>query len=217
VTNARGAAWLPLTGILFVALAVIAFIVSGETPDTDDSPAKILAFYIRNDTEQLWAGALLAWGALAYLFFLGALTSVLRAAEGAVSRLSAVAFAGGVVQAIGMLAFAAFSFTLGDTADDGLTPQAAQALSHLNSDFFFPVAIGTGALMIATGLVIIGSRVLPAWLGWVALLIGIAAVTPVGFFGFLLFLVWTLVVSVLLWRAASATAPAPPAAPSATP
>jgi hypothetical protein len=210
VTNARGAAWLPLTGILFVGLAVLAFIVSGETPDTDDSAAKILAFYIKNDTEQLWAGAILAWAALAYLFFLGALTSVLRAAEGAISRLSAVAFAGGVVQAIGMLAFAGFTFTLGDTADDGLTPQAAQALSHLNSDFFFPVAIGTGALMISTAIVIIGSRVLPAWLGWVALLIGIAAVTPVGFFGFLAFLLWVLVVSVLLTRGPAAAAPPAP-------
>ena len=209
--NGRGwSAYAPLTGVLFVALAVLAFIVSGETPDTNDSPAKILAFYIKNDSEQIWASALLAWGAVAFLFFLGALTSALRAVEGAVFRLSAVALAGGVVLALGMLAFASFTFALGDTADDGLTPQAAQALNALNSDFFFPLAAGTGTLMIASGLAIIGSRLLPAWLGWVALLIGIVAITPLGFFGFLAFLLWTLIVSVMLWRAKASPA-APPA------
>jgi hypothetical protein len=211
--NGRGwSAYAPLTGVLFVALAVLAFIVGGETPDTDDSPAKILAYYIKNDSDQIWASALLAWGAVAFLFFLGALTSALRAVERAF-RFSAVALAGGVVLALGMLAFASFTFALGDTADDGLTPQAAQALHALNSDFFFPVAAGTGTLMIASGLAIIGSRLLPAWLGWVALLIGIVAITPLGFFGFLAFLLWTLIVSVMLWRAAASPAAPPPAAP----
>jgi hypothetical protein len=212
LTDKRWPAFAPLTGILFVVLVVVAFTVSGETPDTDDSPQKILSFYIDNDSEQMFAAALLAWGAVAFLFFLGILRTTLRAAEGALGRLSAVAFAGGVVLAVGMLAFAGFSFALGDTADDGLTPQAAQALNALNSDFFFPVAGGTGTLMIATGLASIRSGALPAWLGWIALLIGIAAITPVGFFAFLLFLVWTLVVSVLLWRAAATPAATPPAA-----
>jgi hypothetical protein len=210
LTQERWHVLAPLTGVGFVALAVIAFIVSGETPDTDDSPVKILAFYIRNDAEQQWAAALLAWAAVFFLFFIGVIRTVLRATEGAVGRLSTVAFGGGVVAAIGMLSFAGFTFALGDTADDGLTPQAAQALNALNSDFFFPVAAGIGTLMIATGLSSIRSRVLPPWLGWAALVIGIAAITPVGFFAFLVFLVWTLVVSILLWRAAAPPAPAPP-------
>jgi hypothetical protein len=199
-----------LTGVVFVALAVLAFIISGETPDTDDSPVKILAFYIRNDTDQMWAAALLAWGAVFFLFFAGIIRAVLRAAEGAVGLLSSVAFGGAVVAAIGMLSFAGFSFALGDTADDGLTPQAAQALNALNSDFFFPVAAGVGTLLIATGLSSIRSAALPPWLGWAALVIGIAAVTPVGFFAFLVFLLWTLVTSILLWRLPAPGAPAPP-------
>jgi hypothetical protein len=203
----------PLTGVLFVVLAVAAFIISGETPGTDDSPQKILSFYIDNDTSQQWAGAVLAWSAVPFLFFLGVLRSTLRAAEGPVARLSAVAFGGGIVLAFGALSFAGFTFTLGDVADDGLTPQAAQALNALNSDFFFPVAIGTATLMIATGIASLASRVLPAWLGWAALVIGIVALTPGGFFAFLAFLLWTLVTSIVLWRARSAEPPAtaPPA------
>ena len=207
-------AFAPLTGILFVALVVLAFVVGGETPDIQDTPQEVLNFYVDNDTDQIWAAALLGWGAVAFLFFLGVLTSTLRAVEGAIARLSSVAFGGGVVLALGMLAFAGFTFALGDTADDGLTPEAAQALNALNSDFFFPVAAGTGTLMIATGIAVISSRILPVWLGWIAVLVGIAAVTPVGFFAFLVFLVWTLIVSVLLWRAAGAPPAVPPTSPS---
>jgi hypothetical protein len=199
--------------VLFVALAVAAFIISGETPGTDDSPQKILSFYVDNDSSQLWAGAVLAWSVVPFLFFLGVLRSTLRAAEGPIARLSTVAFAGGIVLAFGALSFAGFTFTLGDVADDGLTPQAAQALNALNSDFFFPVAVGTATLLIATALASLGSRALPAWLAWAALVIGIVALTPGGFFAFLAFLLWTVVTSIVLWRARSATPPAtaPPA------
>jgi hypothetical protein len=201
----------PLTGVLFVVLVVAAFIIGGESPDIDDSPQEILDFYRDNDSDQVWAGALLAWGTLAFLFFLGVLRSALQAAEGGVARLSAVAFGGGLVLALGMLSFAGFTFVLGDAADD-LTPEAAQALHLLNSDFFFPVAIGLGALMISTAIIAIRSKVLPGWLAWITLLIGIAAITPIGFFAFLVFGLWTLVVSLLLWRAgAAAGASAPPA------
>ena len=143
---------------------------------------------------------------------MGVLRSVLRAAEGGLARLSTVAFGGGVVLAIGMLSFAGFTFALADTADD-LTPDAAQALNALNSDFFFPVAAGLGTLMLATALSSLRSKALPAWLAWPALVLGIAALTPVGFFAFLLFGVWTLVTSVVLWRSFAAGTPAAPSAP----
>jgi hypothetical protein len=200
--------------VLFVALAIAAFLVSGETPDTNDSPQKILNFYVDNDAEQIWASALLAWAVVPLLFFLGVLRSTLHAAEGAIARLSAVAFAGGILLAVGAASFAGFTFALGDTADDGLTPQAAQALNALNSDFFFPVAVGVGTLMLASGIAGITSRALPRWLAWSALVIGIVALTPLGFFAFLAFLLWTVVTSVMLWRARAAEPPAaaPPAA-----
>jgi hypothetical protein len=203
MTQQRWSALAPLTGIAFVILVVVAFVVGGESPDTNDSPQKILAFYNDNDTEQMVAASLLALGTVFLFFFLGVLRTVLRAAEGAVGRLSTVAFGGGLVAGIGILMFAGFTFTLADTADD-LTPDAAQALHVLNTDFFFPLSAGLGTLLIATGLSAIRTRVLPAWAAWIALVLGIAALTPAGFFAFLAFGVWVLAVSVLLWRAAAA-------------
>jgi hypothetical protein len=215
LTQERWHVLAPLTGVVFVALAVLAFIISGETPDSNDPPIKILAFYIKHDTRQIWASVVLAWGAVFFLFFLGVLRTTLRAAEGGLARLSTVAFGGGVVLAIGMLAFAGFTFCLADIADDGLTPQAAQALNALNTDFFFPVAVGLGTLLISTALFTIRSRALPQWLAWSALVIGIAAVTPIGFFAFLAFGLWTLAASIVIWQAS--TAAPPPAAPGTIP
>jgi len=207
----RWPAWAPLLGIAFVILVVISFAVSGETPDVNDSPQKVLDFYNDNDSSQQFAAALLAWGTVLFLFFLGVLRTTLADAEGGSPRLSAVAFAGGIVLAIGMLSFAGFTFALGDAADH-LTPQAAQALNALNSDFFFPLAAGLGTLMIATGICSVRTGALPAWLGWIAILIGIAAITPAGFFGFLAFGLWTIAASIVMWRGGTGAVAAPPTA-----
>jgi hypothetical protein len=205
----RWPALAPLTGIAFVILVVVAFAIGGETPGTDDSPQKILSYYNDHDSKQMWASALLGLGTVLLFFFLGVLRTVLRAGEGAVGRLSAVAFGGGLVLGTGILAFAGFTFTLADTADH-LTPDAAQALNALNSDFFFPLSAGLATLLLATGISGVRTRVLPAWLSWVAIVLGVAAVTPVGFFAFLAFGLWVVVVSVILWRAASTVPAAQP-------
>jgi hypothetical protein len=58
----------PLTGILFVVLAIVAALVGGETPSTDDSPEEIVDFYLDNDDAQSTASALLALGCVALIF-----------------------------------------------------------------------------------------------------------------------------------------------------
>jgi hypothetical protein len=190
----------PLSGLLFVALVVVSIIVTGgDSVDSDDSTQKVVEFWTSNDSEQI-AGALL--GALAlvpFLWFLGSLRKVLRTAEGGTGRLSAVAFAGGIVLAAGAAADASIQFAAADSADK-VPPGVTQALSVLYSDFFLVFPVGVAPLMLATALVILRTRVLPVWLGWVALVVGIVAVTPAGFFAFLVVLVWVAVVSVLLFQ-----------------
>src|SRR6202030_2108214 len=112
---------------------------------------KILKYYNDHDSKQMLSAALLAVSTVFLFFFLGVLRTVLRAAEGAVGRLSAVAFGGGLVLGVGILSFAGFTFTLADAADH-LTPDAAQAINALNSDFFFPLAAGLSTLLLATGI-----------------------------------------------------------------
>lgn len=199
----------PLTGILFVVLAIVAFLVSGETPATDDSRREIVDFYLDNDDSQAAAAAVLALGCVALIFFLGSLRRALRAEAGDEGGLSTVALLGGVVMAVGASIFAGISFTLGDAADE-LPPAAILALNALNSDMFFTVAVGTAVFNLALGLAIVRHGGLPRPLGWVALVIGIAGLTPLGFFAFLatgIVIVWASVA--LAMKPSTAEAPAP--------
>ena len=189
--------WGPLTGVAFVALLVISFIVAGDTPDTDEPAREILAYYNENDSEQIVSAIIGALAVVFFLFFNGRLRRVLRAAEGPAGGLSATAFAGGILIAVGGSIFSAIGFTLGETAED-MGPEAAQTLHLMNDSFFFPLAIGVVTFTIAAGGSAIRTGALPAWLGWAALVIGIAALTPIGFFAFLASLLWVLVTSVLL-------------------
>jgi hypothetical protein len=186
----------PLTGILFVILVIVAFLVSGETPSTDDSPQEIVDFYLDNDGSQQAASALLALGCVALIFFLGSLRRALRAAPGDEGGLSTVVLVGGLVIAVGASIFAGIGFTLGDAADE-LPPSAILTLNALNSDMFFTVAVGTAVFNLGLGLAILRHGGLPRALGWVALVIGIAGLTPAGFFAFLatgIVVVWASVV-----------------------
>src|SRR5215211_2973227 len=201
----------PLTGILFVALAIVAFLVSGETPDTDDSPREIVDFYLDNDDAQTASSALLALGCVALVFFLGSLRRVLRAAAGDEGGLSTVALLGGVVMAVGASIFAGIGFTLGDAANE-LPASAILTLNALNSDMFFTVAVGTAVFNLALGLAVLRHGGLPRALGWVALVVGIAGLTPLGFFAFLATSIVVVWASVALAMKAETAAESPPIA-----
>ncbi len=200
----------PLTGILFVVLVIVAFAVGGETPDVDDSARKVVDFYVDNDSQQQIASGLLALGCVALLFFLGSLRTALRAAAGDEGGLSTVVLVGGVMIAVGVSIFAGIGFTLGDTADD-LPASATMALNALNSDLFFPVAVGTAVFNLGLALAILRHGGLPRPLAWLALVVGIAGLTPAGFFAFLatgIVIVWA---SIALIMRPTAT-DSPPAA-----
>lgn len=202
----------PLTGILFVALAIGAFVVTGETPSTDDSRREIVSFYLENDDENAISALLLALGCVALAFFLGALRQALRAAAGDEGGLSTVTLLGGLMIIVGASLFAGIAFTLGDAADE-LPPSAILTLNALNSDLFFPLAVGIAVFNLGLGLAVLRHGGLPRPLGWVALVLGIAAVTPAGFFAFLatgIVIIW---VSLVLTRRASASETPPAAAP----
>ena len=93
-----------------------------------------------------------------------------------------------------------------------------QALNVLDNDLFLPLAGGIAVMILASGISLVRSvTLLPHWLGWVAVVIGILGFTPAGFFAFLASGLWVLVVSVLLlgrWQAVlDADAPAVGGAP----
>ncbi len=188
----------PLAGPLFVVLAVVAFALGGETPDTDASASKWVSFYTDNRTREIVASVVLAIAVLFFMWFAGSLRARLRAVEGSPGRLSNTAFGGAVVYAVGLLLLASFNFAAADVVKD-VSPQVTQTLGILSSDGFFPLAAGNGILLLATGVLVLRTRALPSWLGWAAVVLGVLSFTPLGFFAFLGGLVWIVVVSVLAY------------------
>ena len=111
-------------------------------------------------------------------------------------------FAGGIVFTVGVTIFAGINFTAADAVDD-ISPESLQTLNALNMDMFFTVAVGTAAFMLGAGIGSLKSGLLPRWLGWAAIAIGVVALTPAGFLGFLALGIWTLVASAMLATRAS--------------
>lgn len=206
--------WLaPLTGVAFVVVLIIGFLVAGEPPDVKDPPQKIIDHYIDNkDSVQI--GVLLEMIAAALLlFFAGYLRKVLRAAPGEGGMLPAVALAGATVMAAGAAFDGMISFVLAESADD-IGPAAVQALQALWDNDWPPIALGAAVLLLASGLSIALYGSLPRWLGWVAILLGVVGLTPLGFVAFMGGGLWVLIVSILLTlRARAATQPPAPGAP----
>jgi hypothetical protein len=213
----------PLTGVAFVVLFIAAFVISGETPDVDDPVDEVRAYWVDNDAENIWSAAFVLWGSVLAIWFGASLRTALRRAEGEPGRLSGLVFAGWTVFAVGALAFAGFGFAAADVADEAdVGDEVIQTLSILNSDFFPIVSGGLAVAMLASGIAVLRHGAIPRWLGYVALLLGITAVTPIGFFSFLVAGVWVLIVSVLLYQGEGAptagpTAPPPPPPPAAGP
>jgi len=116
---------------------------------------------------------------------------------------------GAAILAVGAGLFAGITFTLGDFADD-LPPQAIQVLNALNQDVFAPLVLGVFAFGVGSGASVLATAALPKWVGWVAIVVGVAALTPLGFFAFLALGLWILIVSGLLLQRRDAAAPFAP-------
>jgi hypothetical protein len=188
----------PIVGIVAIVLIVAAFIVGGEPPGADDPVGEVVSYYEENDTEVGVASLLLALGAAFFAFFTAVLAGALRRPDVPGSALPLSVLAGGVMLSIGMLIFAGLGLTLSDLSGD-LEPAAVQAIHALSEDLWFPVAGGTVVLSWSVALAILkGAAALPRWLGWVALVIAVASVTPAGFFAFLAIGLWILIASVVM-------------------
>lgn len=198
----------PLSGVVAVVLIIAAFAVGGETPEANDSLTKVVSYYSDHDSDLQISAGLLGLGALFFLIFSTTVAGVLRRAQGESGGSSALCFAGGIVFAVGATIFAGLGFTAGDVAGD-VDPVVIQALNALGADMFFTVAVGTGAFLLGAGVATLKTGALPRWLGWAAVVIGVIAVTPIGFFGFIALGVWTLIASVMLAMQSGDTSDSP--------
>lgn len=209
----RAARFAPLTGVLFAVLTAIGFFAGEETPDANATPAKVVVFFTAHKSSIETTAVLVAFAFLFVVFWAGALSGFLRN-RGASPTLGGLIIAGAVLMAAGAALFSGIEYVLAHELQH-FGPQTAQTLNVLNNSLFLPLVIGGCIYGVASGLAILGSRALPVWLGWVALILGIiCAIPPIGFFALLLLVLWTLIVSIMVFLRSTAeeTASTPAAA-----
>ena len=186
----------PLTGVAFIVIAIVGFVIGGEPPDLDDGTREIVEHYTDNKDSIMLGSVIVALGAAMLVFFGGYLRRVLTAG-GDGGFLPTVAFAGTVIIAIGAAIDSTINFTLAETVDD-ISGQSVTTLFALWENDFVPFAMGNFIFLMAAGLSVVHTGALPKWLGWIMILMAVTSFTPIGFIAFLGMAILVLVMSVLL-------------------
>jgi len=202
-SSAGLARWASLGGILYVVLFVIGVIVmfDGE-PDSDASPATVIAYYSKaSHRDKISIGWIIAGlGIFAFLWFLSSLRRAVRRWEGEDGFLTALTTIGGAVYAT--LAFAAIAINVGirTMSDDTYHHTVYPGLIHAADDAGWVLhasgGVGLGAMIIAASLAALRVRAVPAWAGWLGIVVGILSLALIVFFPWFLAAIWILVVSV---------------------
>jgi hypothetical protein len=193
---------LPLTGLAFVAIIIVGVAaISGSTPDTDASPSKVLSYYDAHSTRESVAAFVLAVAAALLATFGVALASALWPAEAGRRPLwQRLLVVGSTLTAGVMLVGAFVHFALADGADTGAPENALQALNLLDGDIWVAFNAALGVMMLGAAGSLIPRAGASGWLGWTALVLGVALFIPFAdFIALLVAGLWIIVVSVMLF------------------
>jgi hypothetical protein len=137
------------------------------------------SFYVNYESRLLAQAVLFGVASVLFLFFLGGLRAFLARAEGREPRLAPVVLAAGAVfTALGLLQAAVLTALVALRGNElGVRAEgsgwAARALFYLEGAIgdlaLFPFA----AFLAAAAVVLVRTRVLPRWLGWVGAAVGL--------------------------------------------
>ena len=217
--------WAPASGIVFVGLMVVAFVLIGEPAGYDDSGSSIATWLADNRRDLLLATILHGGALLMFLWYLGSLGTRLR--EAGEARLGAVAFGAGVViagmAAVTITIVGGLAYGIEQNTDSAMIKTLYDLQLAVGPLFAWPLA----ALAGATALASLRTGIFPQWYGLASaagtvwfVVAGLSWARE-GFFevdgaavwvGLIVFLAWTLVSSVVLLQQAQAREEAPRAA-----
>ncbi|HLX18943.1 MAG TPA: hypothetical protein VKR23_02220 [Gaiellaceae bacterium] len=190
----------PLTGVLFFLVLLVSVLGGGNSLTAKSSPAKVLAYYTKHKTNTEFIGILTVLSVFIGVIFYGQLRDYLRRHDGS-RGLTATAFGGVLLFAASGGVSAGVDFALSDSPKH-LTPAAAQVFNLMEMDVSGGLSLaGIALLLFCFGWAILNTGLLPKWLGWVAFpLTLVALVPPLGFIAFIGVGLWTLIVSIAMWR-----------------
>lgn len=158
--------WAVATGVVFVVLAVIAFVLA-TGPDVDATGDEIVEYFQDNESAIKWQAFLFSLSAVFFLWFFGTLAALVRRDEpDAVGRLGAIivasAGASAALYLTGLAAWTALAKTSGETG-------TTRTLFDLG-DMALALSNYTAAtLAAAASLAILRTRLVQDWAGWLGL------------------------------------------------
>ena len=187
--------WMAWGGLAFLLIFLAAMIASGDDISEDATGKEVLAA-VSGHKDGSYIAVFLYAPAVAALCLFGARFR---------SLLSPVAGAARQLFQYGLLLYAA-SLTIGAVLDLALVAaqdhgqeQVAETVNVLSNDFWIPMTIGTAILLIGAGLSVLRTALLPRWMGWVALVVGVISLLgPGGFAGFFVTPIWIAIAGVML-------------------
>jgi hypothetical protein len=200
---------LPLSGVVFVVVALVAVIgVGGESPDIDASAAEVATFYDDNSVSQAIAAFLLAVAVPFLVFFAASIAIRVRPPEEDRPAWRYVLLTGAGLTAAALLITAAVVFAAADGGDNGISGEALQALNVLSSDTWVAFNASFGVMMLGAAGCLLGGALVPRWLAWAALVLGVLLFIPFAdFIALVLTLIWIVVVSIILYSRAGTAEP----------
>jgi hypothetical protein len=189
------ARWLPLTGVAYAVLAIAGTLTIDKFPDENTSTQSLVRYYAAHHAQVRRGGELATLGCV----FLGLFVASLVARSRRQTAIAAVIAVGGAaLLAAEVYSDSTYALLGSISTDSHLSPQALQAW-HISGAAFGSNA-GACVLLLGVALAGIVGRTLPRWVGWSALVLGVAVMTPgiIGFLATLVLVLWTIAVGIAL-------------------
>ncbi len=197
------------TGLVFVVLFIVSAVVNPVSDALGDEASVVAEKLLANQARALVSVAAGVLAAFSLVWFAGSLRSTLRQAEGGTGRLSAVAFAGGVMAGVTILVSSALTRTAAEFVrrqDDSEGARLASSLaeSTMGAATIFGLALLAGA----TFVIALRHQAIPGWLAWVGAVgaaLSLVPQYPIFAFGLLIVVFWVAALSIVLIRRVGST------------
>lgn len=194
-----------VAGLVAVVLIFVVLVGSREEPPFNAAADEFLTHYRASNTVASgFRSFVLTIALVTFVWFVVALSTLLRRVEGEAPWRSYVAMASGVIFVA--LVMSGSEVAAAFRADD-LDPQIARYAFDESQAAFANARVALGSFAVCCGWVIASTRFLPRWVGWLALASGVGLAlsrvswtSTIWLLPYLMFWLWVLTVGVLLLR-----------------
>jgi hypothetical protein len=180
----------PIAGAAFAVTTIAGDLVIDKFPDSNTSVSTLGTYYAAHHNRVAAGGMVFAWATILLAIFGCALWNRARTLRPAVA--AAILVATAVAVAAGLQEASTYWILGHVSTDHALTPAALQAWHIAGSEGV--LSSGVALLLLAVGV----AGIVPRWLAWPAIGVGLLQLTPLGFFASLLFLLWAAVAGIVL-------------------